>query len=48
LKRYFQGLYDTALKLSKNTSFEKDMNIPSFGTTKVPILGLPFENAEKK
>jgi hypothetical protein len=28
--------------------YEKDMNIQSFGTLRVPILGLPFGSLEKK
>jgi hypothetical protein len=34
--------------LSKKTLFENDMSIQSFGTTRVPILGLPLGNPKEK
>jgi len=40
LERTFWGLKDNALTCSKQAWFEKNMNIQSFWTTKVPILGV--------
>jgi hypothetical protein len=47
-KDIFQKIYNNVLAFSKKTWIEKDMNVQSFGTTKVPILGLPFGNPRDK
>jgi hypothetical protein len=48
LKISFQELYNNVLALSKKTRFENDINVQSFGTTKVLVLGLPLGNPGEK
>jgi hypothetical protein len=49
LERYFQGLYNIVLALSKKKSlFEKDMSVQSFGTIKVLVLRLPLGSLGEK
>jgi hypothetical protein len=41
VEKIFSKSIRHSLAFSKNISFEKYMNVESFGTTKIPILGVP-------